>query len=262
MNLISSLYLEGRNFESTFSGDEFNHSEAFLSYIEKLKKLINSSDLSERKVGELAHRISPPWNQRKFLDLLVPLERLNQKNITDSEWLHNQPDKIPAQLKIQQKSPLIIVADHIRSAFNIGAILRCADAFAVEKLILTGYSPLPSSSGVQKTALGAETHVPWEHFEHTEDAIHHLKNLNYKVLALETSSQAQNLYHSNLPPRMALILGNERFGLNTNILKLCDDVIQIPMLGIKNSLNVSTSLAIVAYEWHRQHFTKLNSDLK
>jgi tRNA G18 (ribose-2'-O)-methylase SpoU len=251
---IKDLYEEGRLLEKNFS-ELSPPSIQFLEFIEKLKNLNSSSSMDLIKISELANRLNSPWSLRKFLDLLIPLERLYQKNLTDADWLHNTPDKDPLLNGKPSRVPFIVVADHIRSAFNVGSLLRCADAFAVEKIIFTGYSPLPNTSSVQKTALGAQDHIAWSHFEHTEDAIQYLKETHYKIFALETSPKAQNLYHSRLPSPIALILGNERFGLNANILNQCDGIIQIPMLGIKNSLNVSTAFAIVAYEWHRQQYS-------
>jgi tRNA G18 (ribose-2'-O)-methylase SpoU len=182
----------------------------------------------------------------------VPLERLLQKQLTDTELIHDLPDK--KQVPLLQRNPVILIADHIRSAFNIGAFFRTGDAFAIEKIYLTGYSPTPEHPAVKKTSLGSQDYVPWLHFDNTEAAISKVKTEGYQLVALETTPNAENIYQAKLPKKLAILVGNERFGLNPSLLKQVDQIIQIPMSGHKNSLNVATSFALLAYEWQRTHF--------
>ncbi len=261
---INDLYLKGRKIEkylTSYSLNSVNSVELstlfsqtdFQNYIEELKKLIQSENINLKKIGELACRFHPPWNIRKFSDLLVPIERFIQKQIADDELLqHDQPDKNNDPMSSNQvlhKIKLILIADHIRSAFNVGALFRCADGFGVEKIILTGYSPTPeNNSTIAKTALGTHEYTPWEHIESTLQAIKKLKDLNYTIYALETTSQATPIQLVKWKTPIAIIVGNERFGLNPEILKSCDEIIKINMYGNKNSINVATAFAIVAHQ--------------
>lgn len=231
-------------------------SPEFKSLIEQLLSLINSEVPELKKLGALTERLnnntqSIAWTHRNFLNLLVPLERLLQKQLTDAELIHDLPDK--TNISLATRNSIILIADHIRSAFNIGAFFRTADAFALEKIYLTGYSPTPEHPAVKKTGLGSQDYIPWQHFDNTEDAINKVKAEDYTLVALETTSNAENIYQAKLPEKMAILVGNERFGLNPQILKQVDQIIQIPMLGHKNSLNVATSFALLAYEWQRFH---------
>jgi tRNA G18 (ribose-2'-O)-methylase SpoU len=127
-----------------------------------------------QKLGLLTQRLSDnsknlPWDHRSFLNLMVPLERLLQKQLTDADLIHDHPDKVHNQNS--EKNSIILIADHIRSAFNIGAFFRTADAFAIEKIFLTGYSPTPNHPAVKKTALGSQDFIQWQYLERTDDAI-------------------------------------------------------------------------------------------
>jgi tRNA G18 (ribose-2'-O)-methylase SpoU len=231
-------------------------SPEFKSLIKQLLSLINSEVPELQKLGSLTERLnnntqSIAWTHRTFLNLLVPLERLLQKQLTDAELIHDLPDK--TNISLVPRNSIVLIADHIRSAFNIGAFFRTADAFSLENIYLTGYSPTPEHPAVKKTGLGSQDYIAWQHFDNTEDAIKKVKEEGYTLVALETTSNAENIYHAKLPEKMAILVGNERFGLNPQILKQVDQIIQIPMLGHKNSLNVATSFALLAYEWQRSH---------
>lgn len=237
-----------KHFDSTTAS-----SDQFSVLIQQILILAQSSSTELQKIAEVAARFNrqknQQWTHRQFLDLIVPLERFLNKQVTDADLLHDRPDKTIAPLT--SKNSIILIADHIRSAFNIGAFFRTADAFAVEKIILTGYSPTPEHPAVAKTALGAQHFTLWQHIESTELAIHEVKKAGYQVCALETTNNAKNIYNFTLPQKLALLVGNERFGISPQALVLADHIIEIPMLGQKNSLNVATTFALIAYEWHR-----------
>ncbi|MDK2982470.1 MAG: rRNA (guanosine2251-2-O)-methyltransferase [Chloroflexota bacterium] len=152
-------------------------------------------------------------------------------------------------LKKPLKRPfnLVIVLDNIRSLHNVGAIFRTADGFGVQELHLCGITPTPEHPRFAKTALGAQDVIAWQHHRNALKACEDLKNAGYRLLALENPPESTNLYAVNenvLENPLALVLGNEVSGVDPAVIALCDDVLAIPMQGVKNSFNVATSFGI------------------
>lgn len=141
-----------------------------------------------------------------------------------------------------------VILHNIRSAHNVGSIFRSADAFGVSKLFLGGYTPTPlMHAAVAKTALGAENSVLWEKYWHTHKLIEALKNQGVQIVALEQTKNSVLLDKFKPAFPMALILGSEVNGLSEKILKYVDQVVEIPMYGMKESLNVSVAFGIAGY---------------
>jgi tRNA G18 (ribose-2'-O)-methylase SpoU len=151
-----------------------------------------------------------------------------------------------------QKTSLIIMLENIRSALNVGAIFRTADAVGAKQLLLCGITPYPPHPRIPKTALGATENVEWHHYDNIENAINYLKEMEYQIIAVEKTNQAQNIYNFSFPDKTALVFGNEINGVSYKIIQVANQTIQIPMLGIKESLNVATTVGITAYEYIRQ----------
>lgn len=158
-----------------------------------------------------------------------------------------------------QKSELIIIAHNIRSTFNVGSIFRTCDGFGVEKLILSGYTPYPSLANdsrlphirekltgqIHKTALGAENMVVFEH-QDTPDLMM-LKKQGFRVVGLEQNNRSVMLPDYKPPRKVALLLGEEVHGLTPELIETCDDIVEIPMYGQKESFNVSVATGIALY---------------
>lgn len=142
---------------------------------------------------------------------------------------------------------LILLAFNIRSLWNVGSLFRTADAFGVEKLILSGYTALPPRREISKTALGAEEYVPWEQARDPAKAIAKLKKRGYTIVALEQTKKALDLAAYNPPPKVCLIVGHEVLGVPKELLRLCDAVVHIPMHGRKESLNVAVAAGIALH---------------
>lgn len=154
---------------------------------------------------------------------------------------------------------IIVIAHNIRSIHNIGAIFRTAEGFGVQKIILSGYSPYPQipndtrlphiaeklTAQIHKTALGAETMVPFEHQETPDLA--QLKASGFRVVGLEQDTHSALLSHYTPPQKVALLLGEEIEGISVELRKQCDDLIEIPMKGKKESFNVSVAAGIALY---------------
>jgi 23S rRNA (guanosine2251-2'-O)-methyltransferase len=154
---------------------------------------------------------------------------------------------------------IIVIAHNIRSTHNVGAIFRTAEGFGISKIILSGYTPYPLTKPdsrlphialkltqqISKTALGAETLVPFEYIE--QPALDDLKNKGYTLVALEQAPHSVEMSHYHPSKKVALLLGEEVEGIPDDLLAMCDDVIEIPMVGKKESFNVSVATGIALY---------------
>lgn len=172
---------------------------------------------------------------------------------------------------------ITVIAHNIRSTFNVGSIFRTCEGFGVERLILSGYTPYPDlalsreapscayidgevyqndrrlphirekiTKQIHKTALGAESLVPFEYRE--APPLDELRQLGYRIAALEQAANSTNLRNYSAPDRIALLLGEEVDGIASEWLALADDIIEIPMFGQKESFNVSVAAGIALYE--------------
>lgn len=155
-------------------------------------------------------------------------------------------DKIEPVL--DEKFPVIIILDHLRSAHNTGNIFRLAEASGIEKIILCGYTPCPPHAKLEKTSRGTEKFVNFEHFQYTTDAIQSLKCQGFKIYGIETVDNAEDFFEFSPQKPAAFIFGNEALGISEDVLELCDAYLKIPMFGRKNSMNVANSAAIVIYK--------------
>jgi 23S rRNA (guanosine2251-2'-O)-methyltransferase len=139
---------------------------------------------------------------------------------------------------------VILLAHNIRSLWNVGSFFRTADAMGIEKIYLAGYTAQPPRREISKTAIGAEDWIDWEYKEDPIQAINDLKEDGWKVVGLELEEGAQKIADYSPTEKICLVLGHEVTGVPEEIIKLCDDVVYIPMHGKKESLNVSVALGI------------------
>lgn len=157
---------------------------------------------------------------------------------------------------------ITLIAHNIRSTHNVGAIFRSAEGFGVHKIILSGYTPYPRladdrrlphiadklTTQIHKTALGAETMVPFEHYEQLDSWIRHNQDgENLPLYALEQTSDSVTIRDFTPPKQFALLLGEEVQGIEPRYLDSCDTVLEIPMYGQKESFNVSVATGIALY---------------
>lgn len=155
-----------------------------------------------------------------------------------------------------KRNPIYVLCDSIRSIFNVGAIFRTSDGAFIEKLFLTGYTPYPPRKEIEKVALGSTESVPWEYHKNPLDIISKLKDEKIKIAVLEITDQKNliwNFKKEDFP--VCLVLGNEISGVSKEIIESADMSFEIPMSGMKQSLNVSVAYGIAVYEMIR----KLNS---
>ncbi|MBK8984181.1 MAG: RNA methyltransferase [Ignavibacteria bacterium] len=173
------------------------------------------------------------------------------RKLTHSEIEANR--KKPDEINNYVRNPIYVLCDNIRSIFNVGAIFRTSDAAFIEKLYLTGYTPYPPRNEIEKVALGATETVPWEYFKDPVEIILKLKKNNIKIAVLEITDDQNliwNVKAEQFP--ICLVLGNEINGVSKEIIDLADLSFEIPMLGMKQSLNVSVAYGIAVYEMVRE----------
>ena len=142
---------------------------------------------------------------------------------------------------------IFLVLDNIRSRENVGSVFRTADAAGVAKVYLCGITPQPPHEKISKTALGADTYIPWEYYKNTWRLLEELKKKEVRIIALEKTKGAKNIFEIKEKTSLALVVGNEVNGLSKEILKRADIIAVIPMIGKKESLNVAVSAGIAIY---------------
>lgn len=142
----------------------------------------------------------------------------------------------------------VLILHNIRSRFNVGAIFRTADAAGIDKIYLCGITPAPPHPKIDKVALGAQKYIPFEKYSQTVKLIKELKHQGYQIVALEQSKKSIPYYKFKPKFPLALVLGSEVKSLPAKILKLCHKIIEIPMYGEKESLNVAVACGVVCFE--------------
>ncbi len=166
----------------------------------------------------------------------------------------NGTDRIPLEEALRlPRTPILGILDNLRSAHNVGSIFRSSDGAGVAHLAICGYSPTPPHRHLAKTALGAVDVVPWTHFETISEAIADARNRGAQVLALEFTDRSVPLTDIELRFPIAIVAGNEVDGLNDETIEMCDATVHLPLLGHKNSLNVSVAFGIALYETLRRY---------
>lgn len=146
-----------------------------------------------------------------------------------------------------------LILEDIRSAYNVGAIFRTADGAGVSKIFLIGYTPAPLDRfgrvqpEIKKTSLGASEEIAWEQRTDIAELITELQSEDIKVVAVEQTPSSVSLTKFSVPEKIAYIVGNEVDGVSKAALSMANTIIEIPMLGTKESLNVSVATGIVLY---------------
>lgn len=157
---------------------------------------------------------------------------------------------------------IVLIAHNIRSIHNVGSLLRTAEGLGIKCVYLTGYTPYPTlpndsrlphisqkiSQKLSKTSLGAEKTVPWMYSEDIFELIEKLKMEDYVIAALEQSSKSIPLPEYKKRGNIAVIVGREVEGIESEVISLCDTVLEIPMFGSKESYNVSVAAGMALYQ--------------
>jgi len=173
-------------------------------------------------------------------------------------------DRCRTPLKVRQRDhtdetgpapvylPLRVVLDNLRSAFNVGSIFRTGEGAGVEWIHLCGITPYPPNPKLDKTARGATALVPWSHHIDTMEAVRILRTQGYALAVLELTNRSVDYRSLPYPKPIAVILGHEVAGVTRPVLEAADWIVEIPLRGRKNSLNVATACGILLFEILRQ----------
>jgi tRNA G18 (ribose-2'-O)-methylase SpoU len=156
--------------------------------------------------------------------------------------------------KKQDKTPIVLVLDNVRSAHNVGSAFRTADSFALEKIYLCGITATPPHREILKTAIGATESMDWKHTKTTSEAIAELRADGYKILAVEQADKSIMLqdFKVEASDKFALIFGNEVMGVSDEVMNLIDDCIEVPQFGTKHSLNISVCIGVVTWDFFKK----------
>jgi 23S rRNA (guanosine2251-2'-O)-methyltransferase len=156
-----------------------------------------------------------------------------------------------SEFKAQEKLPVVVVLDNVRSMHNVGSVFRTGDGFSIERLYLCGITAQPPHREIEKTALGATQSVNWVHFPDTLAAVESLKQDGYRIIAIEQASGSimLNNYLPQADEKYALIFGNEVNGVSDEVMKEIDECIEIPQFGTKHSFNIVISAGIVLWDF-------------
>jgi tRNA G18 (ribose-2'-O)-methylase SpoU len=162
---------------------------------------------------------------------------LNRKSIDD--------------FKKSKKTAAIVILDNIRSIHNVGSIFRTSDSFLIEKIIISGYTATPENDRMKKTALGSSDSVDWEYSDDIIETIKKLQKKDVKIISIEQADESLKIEKFNpvSGTKYAFIFGNEVDGVSDDIINVSDEVIEIPQVGTKHSLNVSVAAGIVLWDF-------------
>ena len=159
------------------------------------------------------------------------------------------------EFKAQEKFPIIVILDNIRSLNNVGSFFRTSDAFNIEKIYLCGITAKPPHREIQKTALGATETIAWEHIESTVELVQKLKREGVSIASIEQAETTTLL--QNIPSlsynKIALVFGNEVDGVDQKVINQSNHIIEIPQFGTKHSLNVSVCAGVVLWEFAKKY---------
>lgn len=143
---------------------------------------------------------------------------------------------------------VVLVLPDIRSTFNVGSFFRTADAAGVKKIVLSGITATPPHPHLVKVSLGAEKTVPWEYMQDTQVALQQLRDQGYQIVVVEEADNSQDFRQATYADKVALVFGAETTGVPSEFIQQADLVVSIPMLGHKESLNVSIAGGIIIYQ--------------
>lgn len=156
-----------------------------------------------------------------------------------------------SEFKAQEKLPVVVVLDNVRSMHNVGSIFRTCDGFAVEKIYLCGITSQPPHREIEKTALGATQSINWTYYAAPLLAVQELRKEGYAIIAIEQAENSimLNEFKAEAGKKYALIFGNEVNGVSDEVMQSIDACIEIPQFGTKHSFNIVVSAGIVLWDF-------------
>ncbi len=162
------------------------------------------------------------------------------------------------EIRAIPRVPVSILVENVRSVHNVGAIFRSADGFCAEKIYLTGYTAYPPRDDLHKTALGSEESVPWEYDQDPVKVARRLKDSGVMLVSLEQTFDSVSIYQMQWQFPVCCIVGNEVTGVSDELIEMSQANVEIPMQGVKQSLNVSVATGVLGYEISRCYYQANN----
>jgi 23S rRNA (guanosine2251-2'-O)-methyltransferase len=165
--------------------------------------------------------------------------------------MHELGRMTPVEFATAPKIPLIVVLDNIRSGNNVGSVFRTSDAFRLEEVILGGITVKPPHRDIMKTALGADEHVAWSHYEDLLPILHNLKSKGYKIASVEQVENSVSLekWSPAADEKWCVVMGNEVAGVSDEVVSISDICIEVPQFGSKHSLNIAVCTGMVFWQY-------------
>ncbi len=157
--------------------------------------------------------------------------------------------KNDGQNKERKYLDIVVLLDNLRSAYNVGNIIRIVEAFGFKEICFTGVTACPPHKKIMKTAMGAEKYVEYRYFRDSYAGVSYYKERGYKIVSLERTNVSQKIWNVNYSENSCIVIGNEALGIRDEILKISDVIVEIPMFGYKNSINVSNAFGMLASEF-------------
>ncbi len=256
LHALQEILASGHELEKNWSSKAPACLEILQKLVGQIALLETSDSLRLRRLSPYAQKLSAEMTPQHLEGILVPFERLSRSELRDDQM----PEQITTTgieietgdagpLEIRQTLNLAVIAENIRSAFNVGGIIRTAEALGLERAYLCGYTSTPDDAKTAQTCMGAQNHIAWSKLQNVDEAITAARAEGYSIVGLETAKGAESIGSFRWPERAAILVGNERFGLDPQTLKNVDHIARIPLRGRKNSVNVAIAFALAAQDY-------------
>jgi tRNA G18 (ribose-2'-O)-methylase SpoU len=255
LEYLIKLNSETRNFR--FTEDELQHIEQFRNQLTHMLLPIPYPSQEGNAANVTALRQPfPPQEKREITKVLMELRYLLsdkiQAPIRESSLIVLERDATACEPLVWPKE-VVVVLDHLRSPYNVGAIIRTMECVGLHRLMSIGYTPRLNSRQVQRSAMGCEKVMAVKYVQDGVDALNMLQQQGFKIYVLETIIPSRSVFQltSSLlhEGNIALVVGNEEFGVDESIIAIADQLLHIPTFGKKNSLNVSIAFSIAIYQF-------------
>ena len=226
---------------------------------DELRRVAEFRDALAARIPAEAERRRQPFpdaEKRRVGKLLIELRYLFaekiQQPIREASLIILERDQPPTE-RLDWPCEIVVVLDHVRSPFNVGAVIRTMECVGLDRVVSIGYTPRLDSRQVQRSAMGCDAVMRVEYADDGVAAVTRLKQEGFRIFVLETIIPSTSVFELSplvqREPRMALIIGNEEMGVDEAIIALADHRLHIPTFGVKNSLNVSIAFSIAAYQF-------------
>lgn len=213
---------------------------SFLAFLDAFLQIKDTEPAIFQRFRTQVEELAVDFSAEAFYPLLVFLENKFLTSVKDEDFLQIEAMDAEAGLKHQG----VIVLHNLRSAFNIGSILRSAEAFGFSEVVLSGYSPGLDNPKTKKSSMGVEKNLKVRHQLSIQEVLKHYLENDYKIYGVDTHKEAKNIESLKFAEKSVFVFGNERFGIAKDAFLYIDEWVQIPLMGSKKSLNVSVCAGI------------------